>query len=226
MRIFLFISVFIASVQYGRAQFTPGSGSDKIEVSPNTAPKRTILKVSLLTPIETQNSINVAVEVSLNEHLSLQPEIGYIFDYHSGTSRDKIASNYINTQQKLSLRYYVPEKVVNGLYVGPQLSYTNFNFKRGIWRNLDPHLSEKNYFLDYSNPGEYQQMDYGIYATAGVQPVLSRHFTLDLKGGAGMVVEQLNTKYDPGLSGSAPLPPPFFRYKFDGLFSIHFGYVF
>ena len=210
----------------GFGQFIPGFGDDKIVVQPNIAPQRTIIKLSLLAPFELENTIRVGVEVSFSKHVSIEPEFGYIFNYLSGTSRDKIDDNYFNTNQRVAFRYYVPSLFLNGFYISPLLSYKNFSFKRGVWRNLVKNMPDSTWFLDYSDPGLYHETDLGAYFLLGIQPTVSRHFTLDLNGGVGFVRQQLDTKFDTKLTGGAPQTPAFFRNYLDGIFALHVGYVF
>jgi hypothetical protein len=211
------------SASWVHAQFVPGMGEDKIEVTPNIAPVKTILKVSLLSPFEPEHSIRLAAEITLGKNLSVEPEVGYIYDYVLGIYR--LQKNLANFEQRLAFRYYIPEKFIGGLYCGPLFTYENFNYQEGVWKNFVP-SNPDSMTLDFSNPWQFSESRFGLYIIAGIQPLLSRHFTLDLNGGFGIQRREVVTKFDPRLTGGAALPAREISYTPLGILSLHAGYVF
>jgi hypothetical protein len=217
--IFLWLTIFPAS-----AQFFPGVGADKIQVTPNIAPVKTILKISLLAPIEEKRSVRLAAEVTITKNLSIQPEFGFIYDYGQG-SLFRLEKGMINFSQRLAMRYYIPQKIFNGFYFGPMIDFESINYQKASWR-IPNMANPDSAQLDFSNPALFHENSYGLYLLAGIQPQLSRHFTLDLSGGIGFLGRHVITQFDPKLTNGAALPPPQELYSFTGLLSLNLGYVF
>ena len=205
------------------AQFFPGHGEDSIRVTPNIAPYRTMAKLSLFAPLEQKNAIRLSVEVTLNNRISIEPEIGII--YSNSIDGDKLNTKMINPEGRLGLRYYFPEKFITGLYTGPLLTFATDNYGTGIIRNFHPSKPDSA-FYDFSNPAQYQENDYGLFWIAGLQPVISRHFNFDISGGIGCLAQQIITKYDPYAPAGQKLPGNSLVYKLQGLVSLKFGYIF
>jgi hypothetical protein len=218
--IFLLIAVPLASF----GQFVPGQGDDNIPVQPNITPKRSILKISVLAPLEIPKSIRAGLEVTLSDRFSIEPEIGYIFSYNSGVNRLK--SNMVSMDQRLALRYYVPEDAINGLYIAPLVTFSSLNYERGTWRNLVPNQPDSTWFLDYANAAQFQQINIGTYAVGGMQTVIVKHITVDVCGGFGMHIQTTITKFSPEISKGQSVPAPVTTVFAEGLFSVHVGYVF
>jgi len=223
MKRFIIVLVFILPSLSVMAQFVPGTGEDRIVVTPNIAPGKTIIKTSLLSPFDVKNVINLSLEYTITKHLSVEPEIGYMFNYFAGLY--KIQPNDMNYQERFSLRYYIPENFFNGLYVGPVFSYASYNFQKGVYRNEYP-AKPDSVTLDYSNPWQYREQDFGVYLVVGIQPVIKRHFVIDLNGGFGAEYQYFVTKFDPMLKNGAAVPAPTKNIVPLGILSLHFGYVF
>jgi len=216
--------LFLISIPLSaNAQFFPGHGEDSIRVTPNIAPYRTIAKLALFSPLEQKNSIRLSVEVTLNSRLSIEPEIGII--YHNSVDGDQLNTKMINSEARLGIRYYFPEKFITGLYTGPLLTFATDNYGTGIIRNFHPSKPDSA-FYDFTNPAQYQENDYGLFWIAGLQPVISRHINFDISGGVGYLAAQTITKYDPYAIFSTKLPSSSIVYKFQGLISLKFGYIF
>ena len=216
--LFLVISPICA-----RAQFYPGHGEDSIKVTPNIAPYRAIAKLSIFAPLEQKNSIRLSIEVTLNSRLSIEPEIGII--YNNSIEADKLNTKMINSECRLGLRYYFPEKFITGLYTGPLLTFATDNYGTGIIRNFHPSKPDSA-FYDFSNPAQYQENDYGLFWIAGLQPVISRHINFDISGGIGCLAQETITKYDPYAGPGQNSPGATFIYKLQGIISLKFGYIF
>ncbi len=208
---------------YASAQFTPGKGEDSIAVTPNIAPHRTILKLALFSPLEQRNSIRFSGEFTLNDRLSLEPEIGFIYSNSDGNQR--INTTMPNLEARLGMRYYFPEKIITGLYTGPLISYSTDNYRTGIIRYSNPAYPDSGYY-DFSNPARYQENDYGVFWIVGLQPVISRHFNFDISGGWGYLAKQVITSYDPYLPAGSRLPQTTMVYKSEGIVSLKIGYIF
>ena len=205
------------------AQFTPGKGEDSIEVTPNIAPHRSILKLALLSPLEQMNSIRLSGEFTLNDHLSLEPEIGYI--YSNSDDNQRINGKMINLEGRLGLRYYFPEKIITGLYTSLLITYAVDNYRTGIVRNNNPAYPDSGYY-DFSNPARFQENDFGAFWIVGLQPVISKHFNFDISGGLGCLAKQVITEYDPYLPPGTKLPESSMVYKLEGVISLKVGYIF
>ena len=216
--LFIFLAPLCA-----KAQFFPGHGEDSIRVTPNIAPYRTIAKLALFSPLEQKNSIRFSVEVTLNNRLSIEPEIGII--YHNSLDGDVLNAKMINSEARLGLRYYFKEKFITGLYTGPLLTFATDNYGTGIIRNFHPSKPDSA-FYDFTNPAQYQENDYGLFWIAGLQPVISRRINFDISGGIGCLAAQTITKYDPYAIFSTKVPSSSIAYKFRGLISLKFGYIF
>lgn len=205
------------------AQFIPGQGDDSIQVTPNIAPYRTILKLAMLSPLEQKKAIRMGVEITINKLFTLQPEIGLI--YGPPLNNEKLNTRYVNTEERLGFRYYMPENVFNGLYTGPLFTMATVSYRTGTLRNYYPNQPDSA-FLDFSNAAQYQQTDFGMYWIAGLQPVISRHFNFDIGGGIGLVMEQITTKYDPYYGTKQSLPAVANSNKILGYISLSLGYIF
>ncbi len=205
------------------AQFTPGTGEDSIKVTPNIAPHRTIAKFSVFAPIEEKNCLRLSVEFTLNDRLSIEPEIGYIYNNSIGSQR--LNNNMVNGETRLGLRYYFPENILTGLYTGILMHYASDNYGTGIIRNYHP-SNPDSAFYDFSNPARFHENDYALFCIIGLQPVVSRHINFDISGGFGCFAQQTTTLYDPYISASTKLPFSSIVYKAQGIISLKAGYIF
>ncbi len=206
-----------------QAQFIPGVGEDRIIVTPNIAPAKTIIKTSVLSPFAERNSIRLAVEYTIGKQFSIQPEWGYIFGY--STAMNKLQPNTMSYEQRLGFRYYVPEKFFNGLYIGPLFTYSILSYQKGTWRNVDPAVPDS-ILIDFSNPYQYREQDFGVYAVVGIQPVVLKKFVIDLNGGYGLEYHYLVTKFDPLLKNGQNPTPPIKQLIPGPILSLHIGYFF
>lgn len=195
--------------------------ADKIPVRGNSAPKGLVLKTSILSWIENPSAARVAVEIPFSKYRSFQIEAGYL--YNCTIDGARLNRSKANFELRLSGRYYIPENLMDGIYVEPLLGYRNFSTQRGSWIGVpNPGRSDSTFYLDYTHPANYQQTDYMIGVQAGIQPIVWKRLLIDL--GAGLVFDLEHDKGIPDPATQAYVNTTKFQPK--GLLTARIGYVF
>jgi len=209
----------LAGPSYLFGQNPHQSANDTIYVAPNFTPGKISIKVSLLSPIEATKSLKVSVEIPISARLSLEPGFGYL--YSNSFDVDQMVDSKLNSEQHLALRYYPRENAINGLYVSSLATFSNFVYQKGTWRNDIENQPDYGWYLDYSKPVNYQQTNYGVYALVGIQPIIFKHFIVDICGGMGLTFETTTSK-----TNTIPPNATISSLTSAGLFSLYVGYIF
>jgi hypothetical protein len=194
--------------------------SDKIAVHGNGAPKGVVLKTSVISWLENPASARLAVEIPVSQYRSFQAEAGYIYNCTiDGARLDKTKPNF---ELRLSGRYYIPERLVDGIYAEPFIGYRSFSTERGRWIGTpNPGRSDSTFYLDYTHPTKYQQTDYTAGIVAGIQPIVWKRLLIDL--GIGLVFDLEHDKGTPDPATDAYVNTTKFLPK--GQFAVRLGYV-
>jgi hypothetical protein len=210
--LFLFVLPSLCQAQYGTKE-------DTIIVSPNKAPG-IALRVSLLGPIQDMKTLRMGVEIPVEKYYSVILSGGYVYKFRY--DRQKLMPDRPSFETRIEGRYYLPEKFLYGLYTGAELAYRKTNIMEGVLvSSIDGAVTN---FID---PTDYRVHDYTLMGQLGIQPLIGKHFLLDISGGLGLGmhdVNQIRLGLSPKSDDSNLQVGTHFR--FESIFGLSAGYLF
>jgi hypothetical protein len=181
-------------------------------------PREVVVKTSLTGPLQHAAYLTLGVEVPVYKQFAVQGEVLYIYKYILNATQ--LAANRNSLGAKIDVKYYIPKSTTLRIYTGPSLTYRNMytDVGRVEWREEkdEQGLDIRVPHVVMDNATQIKTTTTDILWQVGIQPLILKHFALNLYTGAGVGLENKEVK-------AGPVPPDFEKTRKSSYFSSIIG---
>lgn len=161
-----------------------------------------VVKTSLTGPIQVAHYAALALEVPVYRQLAIQAEGIYIYKYVFNAAR--LAPNRNSLGAKLDVKYYIPKSTTLRIYTGPGITYRNMYTQEGriVFKDgKDEFGNDIDIpYVEMDNASEVKTSNTDIVWQVGIQPLIFKHFALNLYTGTGLGLIKQKVTSGPELS--------------------------